>query len=90
MITVKYIGLYSDLAGITEEKLEIPAEGTTARQLAIELCERFGPEFEHVVFESNRSGWSCAMFINGRAASMKSPIQDGNVITITYQLEGGD
>ena len=88
-ITVKYIGLYSDLAGTTQETVEIPEEGITTKDLAIQLCEKYGPDFEHVMFEDNRTGWAAALFVDGRAAAMRTRIQDGNVLTITYRLEGG-
>ena len=82
-ITVKYIGLYSDLAGTTQETVEIPEEGITTKDLAIQLCEKYGPDFEHVMFEDNRTGWAAALFVDGRAAAMRTMIQDGNVLTIT-------
>lgn len=88
-VTIKYIGLYSDLAGTKEEIVEVQGESTTAKELAITLCERFGPEFEHVTFEKDRNGWEAAWFINGRAAALATPIRDGDTVTITYRLEGG-
>ena len=31
----------------------------------------------------------CLLYTSGRAAAMRTMIQDGNVLTITYRLEGG-
>ena len=82
----------ASIRALTEtDKVELP--GGTVLEVLTAARERFGPEFEKVLFDGDRPRKSFAVLVNGRnirfLSEFDTGVGDEDTITIIPQIAGG-
>ena len=57
-VSIRYLGLARLVAGVDEDSVPWPSEGTVGELLRI-LCERYGRDFQTSIFTMNRTLQNC-------------------------------
>jgi molybdopterin converting factor small subunit len=83
-VTVKYLSILRDRAGLREESVDFPA-GRRLADLARWLRERHGFEYEDrdIMYILNGRGWG--QYPQG----LETPLSDGDTVLLSVMVSGG-
>ncbi|AEC52155.1 molybdopterin converting factor, subunit 1 [Pyrococcus sp. NA2] len=87
-IRVRYFARFRDLAGVSEEVIELP-KGATVKDL-IEEIKRRHERFKTEVFgEDFDEDADVNIAVNGRYVSLEEKLKDGDVVGVFPPVSGG-
>ena len=86
-VKVKYLMVFSQVAGKKEEKLAIDENGTIEDLLKI-LYNRYGRKFKKLI-EQDFENRSVLFVVNGESKDVSTKLQDKDEVLISYPVGGG-
>lgn len=82
-VTVHYLAQLKRLAGVAEERLEVPVGATLAHAIQ-QLAAAHGADFRSIVL-----GPSLLIFVNDAQVTSSATLSDGDRITLLTPMAGG-
>lgn len=90
-IKVKYFGLFEDLAGRSEDVIELEHDNLFIEDLINLLSEKYGAKFRNTLIDSKTKQLKegCILFLNNMKGNLDQPIKDGDILYLLPILAGG-
>ncbi len=85
-VTVKFFGVFSELAKTRKEELEF--EGESLDELIEFMCSKYGRKFRDRV-EGSIDGPEVLFAVNGKIGEKDVSLNDGDEIIVSYPVGGG-
>jgi MoaD family protein len=86
-VKVKYLMIFSQVAGKMEENVTVQ-EGGTIEDLLKMLYSRYGRKFKKLI-EHDFENRSVIFVVNGQSKEATTPLMDGDEVLISYPVGGG-
>ncbi|TET89278.1 MAG: MoaD/ThiS family protein [Methanomassiliicoccales archaeon] len=85
-VTVKFFGIFSELAKTRKEELEF--EGEALEELVEFMCSKYGRKFRDRI-EGSIDGPEVLFAVNGKIGDKNVVLNDGDEIIVSYPVGGG-
>ncbi len=85
-VTVKFFGIFSELAKTRKEELEF--EGKTLNELIEFMCSKYGRKFRDRA-EGSIDSPEVLYAVNGKINERNIALNDGDEIIVSYPVGGG-
>ena len=85
-VTVKFFGIFSELARTRKEELEF--EGKTLQDLVGLMSSKYGRKFRDRV-QGRTDGPEVIFAVNGKISDRDVALDDGDEILVSYPVGGG-
>ena len=91
-INLRFFGPMVGIVGRTKDFIRIDENGTTIKEIVVDLCKRYGEKFEEIALNNGEINTGLIVFVNGVHVTdedRKILLTDAVQIMIASQMKGG-